>query len=76
MNNNDRYEQALKTDPLEAAALAIRFSGGCGSKSNAWNWADRAVAAAKQAGVTLNPGRASWPDLNAMTDQLTQAVQP
>ena len=71
MNNFDRYDQAMRTDPLEAAALALTFASGCGSKANCWNWADRAISAAKQAGVTLDPGRASWPDLPGMTDQLT-----
>ena len=77
MNNFDRYDKALAIDPLEAATLALTFASGCGSKANCWNWADRAISAAKQAGVTLDPGRARWPDLPGMTDQLTAAqVQP
>jgi hypothetical protein len=73
MNNRDRFEQAMRSDPLEAAALAIQFSGGCGSKAAAWSWADRAVEAAAQVSVTLDAGHASWPNLNAMTDQLAAA---
>ena len=73
MNNFDRFDQALRRDPLEAAALALDFSAGCGSRANAWNWADRAISAAEMAGIVLDPGRANWPDLGAMTDQLTAA---
>ena len=50
MNNNVRFTIAMLIDPLEAASLAIEFSSGCGSKSAAWNWADRAIAAAARAG--------------------------
>lgn len=75
MNNNDRFNQAMRSDPLEAAALAIQFSSGCGSKSAAWGWADRAVEAAAERGVKLDGGRASWPDLPAMTGQLVAAAQ-
>jgi len=70
VNNFDRYDQALLRSPREAAALAIGFSGQCGSKSNAWNWANRAIEAAAQAGITLIAGSASWPDLDAMQRQL------
>lgn len=73
MNNNDRFNKALDTDPLEAAALAIQFSGSCGSRRNAWNWAEDAVRAASSVGVVLNPGHASWPDLDAMERQLKAA---
>ena len=73
MNNNDRYEIALRRNPLEAAALAIQFADGCGSKRAAWNWAAAAVKAAAQAGVTLDGGSLSWPDTAAMTNQLTAA---
>ena len=75
MNNRDRFYQALRSDPLEAAALAIRFASGCGSKAAAWDWAGAAGDAARQAGIALNPGRASWPDLSAMTDQLAAAMK-
>jgi hypothetical protein len=75
MNNNDRYTIAMRTDPLEAASLAIEFSSGCGSKSAAWNWADRAIAAAARAGVTLDAGNLSWPELDSMKAQL-KAVRP
>ena len=73
MNNNDRYTIALRTDPLEAAALAIEFSFGCGSKSASWIWADRAITAAAQAGVTLDAGNLSWPELDSMEAQLKAA---
>jgi hypothetical protein len=75
MNNQDRYQLALRRDPLEAAALALNFSAGCGSKLAAWNWADRAVEAAAKAGVTLDPGNLSWPELDQMDAQL-KAVRP
>ena len=75
MNNNERFETAMRRDPKEAAALAIQFASGCGSKSAAWSWADDAVKAAAEAGIALNPGRASWPDLGAMTDQLAAAMK-
>ncbi len=75
MNNNDRYKIALRTDPLEAAALALQFSAGCGSRNNAWAWAKDAITAAAVAGVTLDPGNLSWPELDAMTKQL-QAARP
>jgi len=75
MNNQDRFEIAKRSNPLEAAALAIQFASGCGSKSAAWSWADDAVKAAAEAGIALNPGRASWPDLGAMTDQLAAAMK-
>ena len=75
MNNFDRFDAAKSSDPLDAAALALQFSAGCGSKSAAWNWADRAVQAAAEAGVKLDGGRASWPDLDAMTDQLAAAAK-
>lgn len=45
MNNRDRYDIALETNPREAAALALQFANGCGSKASAWNWADRKAAA-------------------------------
>lgn len=70
MNNNDRYKLALRRDSLEAAALAIDYSAGCGSKSAAWDWANRAKEAAAQAGVTLDCGDLSWPELDRMEDQL------
>jgi len=70
VNNNDRYNQALRRNPREAAALAIEFSGGCGSRGNAWNWARAAVEAASQVGITLDPGPDSWPDLDGMQQQL------
>ncbi len=73
MNNNDRYTIAQRRDPLEAAALAIECSAGCGSKSAAWTWADRAVFAASLAGVTLDPGSLSWPELESMQRQLDEA---
>ena len=75
MNNNDRFTIALRKSPLEAAALAIEFSAGCGSKSAAWIWAYRAIDAAKQAGVTLDPGHLSWPELDSMTAQLEAAAR-
>ena len=75
MNNFEKYDDALARDPLEAAALAIQFASGCGSKSAAWSCADNAVKAAAEAGIALNPGRASWPDLDAMTDQLAAAMK-
>ena len=31
--------------PIEAARVALRASAGCGSKANAWAWADDAVKA-------------------------------
>ena len=70
MNNNDKYNKALRTNPREAAALAIEFSAGCGSKSSAWNWANAAVDAAAKVGIRLTPGPDSWPDLDTMTRQL------
>ena len=73
MNNLDRFKVALRDDPLEAAALAIEYSAGCGSKSAAWGWADRAVAAAASAGVKLDPGTLSWPELDQMEAQLKAA---
>ena len=76
MNNRERFDTCLNSGaPLEAANLAIEFASGCGSKSAAWNWADAAVQAASQAGVALAPGRASWPDLKAMSGQLAAARQ-
>ena len=75
MNNNDRYNKAFRTNPREAAALAIEFSAGCGSRSNAWNWAHLARAAAAEIGIDLDCGTDSWPDLDAMTRQL-EAVAP
>lgn len=75
MNNNDRFELAMRRNPLEVASLAIQFSSGCGSRNNAWNWANAAVDAAKQAGVTLDPGTLSWPELQSMQSQL-EAAQP
>lgn len=70
MNNNDRYQLVMRKDPLEAAKLALEFSAGCGSKSAAWRWADMAVEAAAKAGITLNPGTLSWPELDSMEEQL------
>ncbi len=75
MNNLDRFKLAMRRDPLEAATLALQFSAGCGSKANAWAWAENAVAAAKEAGVTLDPGTLSWPELDQMEAQL-KAAQP
>ena len=75
MNNNDRYQLAMRRSPLEAAALAIQFSGGCGSKSAAWHWAYRAVDAAAEAGVKLDCGSLSWPELDRMERQI-QAARP
>ena len=75
MNNNDRYQIALRTDPLEAAALALQFSAGCGSRARAWDWAKDAIDAAAEGGVELDAGNLSWPDLDAMTKQL-QAPHP
>jgi hypothetical protein len=34
-------------DPISAVKLALRASAGCGSKRNAWAYADDAVAAAR-----------------------------
>lgn len=73
MNNLDRFKLAMRRDPLEAAALALEFSAGCGSKANAWAWADNAVEAAAKAGVTLDPGTLSWPELDSMQSQLDAA---
>ncbi len=70
MNNFDRYDIALESNPREAAALALEFADGCGSKNNAWNWAERAKAAAAEVGVTLDGGSRSWPDTEAMRQQL------
>ncbi len=73
MNNRDRYDTALEKNPREAASLALDFADGCGSKANAWNWADRARSAAALAGVTLDGGSRSWPDTDAMREQLGEA---
>lgn len=70
MNNFDRYDIALESNPREAASLALDFADGCGSKANAWNWADRAKAAAAKAGIALDGGSRSWPDTDAMRRQL------
>lgn len=75
MNNNDRYALALRSDPLGAANLALHFSAGCGSKRRAWDWADAAKTAAAKAGVTLDAGSLSWPELDRMDAQL-KAVRP
>lgn len=32
-------------NPIGAAKLALRAASGCGSKANAWSWADDAVKA-------------------------------
>lgn len=73
MNNLDRFELAMRRDPLEAAALALEFSAGCGSRARAWDWANSAIAAAEKAGVTLDPGSLSWPELDTMWAQLEAA---
>ena len=75
MNNNDRFTIAMRTNPLEAAEIAIDFSAGCGSRANAWSWANRAIDAAREAGVTLDAGNLSWPELDSMKAQL-KAVRP
>ena len=73
MNNNDKFRLAMRRDPLEAAALALEFSAGCASRANSWAWADEAVKAAAQAGVALDVGSLSWPELDSMTKQLEAA---
>ena len=73
MNNMDKFKLALRRDPLEAAALALDFADGCGSKGNAHAWADNAVEAAAKASVTLDKGSLSWPETDAMRQQLEAA---
>lgn len=70
MNNNDRFELALRRDPLEAAALAIQFGANKGSNAGAWAWAKEAVRAAAEAGITLDCGTLSWPEWDLMETQL------
>lgn len=71
MNNFERFEERLREgDFTGAALLAIEFAGRCGSKANAWAWAERAVEAAAQAGVKLHPGGGRWPDLQGMEERL------
>lgn len=75
MSNAERYDQAIESGAyFEAAMLAIGFSAGCGSKARAWDWAEEAVKAAALAGVTLDPGRGRWPDLDKMEAQIEAAM--
>ena len=72
MNNNDQFQAAMnEKNYIHAAKLAIEFGRGKSSKSGAWSWADDAIAAAKEAGIELNPGNLSWPDFEAMEKQLS-----
>lgn len=70
MNHLDRFDDAMARSPREAAALALDLADRCGSKANAWAWADRATAAAAKAGITLDAGTRSWPETQAMRKQL------
>lgn len=71
MSNEDLYNKALKNNaPIEAARLALRFAGNCSSRSRCWGWTDRAISAAAMAGIQLLPGNLSWPDIDAMEQQL------
>lgn len=69
MTNLDRFNEALDAGkPVEAAKLALSFSAGCGSRINAWSWANRAVAALdgqtkRQERLKAALGTASWPNL-------------
>lgn len=75
MSNAERYDQAIESGGfLEAALLATGFSAGCASRNNAWNWAEAACRAAAMAGVTLDPGRGRWPDLDKMEAQIKAAM--
>lgn len=71
MTNLDRFNEAVAARrPIYAAKLALLFSAGCGSRSNAWAWADRAVAALdrqpkRQARLKDALGSAAWPNLKA-----------
>lgn len=69
-SNEDRYSIALRSDPLEAAELALEFADGCSSHARTDYWTNNAIAAAAQAGVTLDKGDLSWPDTDAMRRQI------
>lgn len=74
MSNAERFDQAIdRKDYLGAALLATGFSAGCASKNNAWNWAEDACRAAALAGVTIDPGKGRWPDLDKMEAQIKAA---
>lgn len=68
-SNIDRYLEQLEDErnPREAFLLAVHFSAGCGSKSAAWNWADRAIRDAAvispefQDQLKTAAGRERWP---------------
>jgi hypothetical protein len=71
MRHVDLFQEAIdRGDYVEAARLAIQFGRGKGSRAGAWNWADDAVKAAAQAGISLDPGHLSWPDFDRMEQQL------
>lgn len=71
MSNQDQFDAAIAASNfVEAARLAIQFGSHKGSRNGAWNWANDAIEAAQKAGITLNPGRLSWPDFRAMEQQL------
>jgi hypothetical protein len=58
-------------DPNAAIKLCLVASAGCGSKSNAWNWADEALGVAREFLPDLAPrlkralGDDRWPDVAA-----------
>ena len=71
MNNNDLFQ--IEVDGgrhLAAAKLALDFAAGKSSKSGAWAWASSAIEEAAKAGITLDAGHLSWPDLDGMRKQL------
>lgn len=71
MTNDDRFQEALNDkNYLEAAGLALDFGQGKASKAGAWSWANKAIWAAQQAGITLHPGNLSWPDFDKMSEEL------
>jgi len=71
MTHSDLFLEALaEKNYIKAAKLAIRFGRGKGSRAGAWDWANDAVKAAAQAGITLDPGYKSWPDFDRMEQQL------
>lgn len=71
MTNQDEFNIARDAGEYKKAAeLAIDFGRGKASKSGAWAWADDAVRMAAKAGITLNPGRMSFPDFDKMTQAL------